>query len=248
MAALTKEQKLDFINRIGPVIQAYAMANGYRVASPIIAQACLESRYGDSALAKKWNNFFGMKCGSAWKGRYVNLRTMEEYSKGTLTAIRDNFRAYDSMEEGVKGYFDFISSKRYAALKDAATPREYLERIKAAGYATSSTYVSSNLNVISLHGLTRYDKFSVISNGQIANESAKNGNPYPEPLRIIRFNTKGNAARWLQYELNRHGAKLAVDGIAGNKTIEALKNFQSQRGLRVDGICGDKTKSELRIA
>jgi len=157
MAALTAEQKESFINRIAPIVQACAKAGGYRVASPIIAQACLESRYGDSELAKSYHNYFGMKCGSAWKGKSVNMKTKEEYKVGTLATIRDNFRAYDSMEEGVKGYFGFISAKRYAALKTASTPRDYLERIKAAGYATSSSYVRSNMDMIARHGLTRFD-------------------------------------------------------------------------------------------
>lgn len=154
--ATSETQRTGFISAIAPAIQRYAAANGYRVASPIIAQACLESNYGTSGLAK-YHNYFGLKCGSAWKGKSVNMKTKEEYKVGTLTTIRDNFRAYDSMDEGVKGYFDFISTKRYANLKTAATPKQYLEFIKADGYATSSAYVNSNMAVITKHRLESYD-------------------------------------------------------------------------------------------
>lgn len=150
-------QAKDFIKRIAPIIQKEAKARGYKVCSPIIAQACIESAFDGSLLAYKYHNYFGMKCGSSWKGRSINLRTKEEYIPGKLTSIRDNFRAYQTMEDGVKGYFDFISARRYANLLTAETPQEYLKRIKADGYATSSTYVNTNMNCISKYNLTDWD-------------------------------------------------------------------------------------------
>ena len=136
-------QAKAFINKIGYIIQEEARARGYKVCSPIIAQACIESAFGTSSLGYRWHNYFGMKCGSSWKGKSVNLSTKEEYIPGQLSTIRDNFRVYDSMEDGVKGYFDFINTKRYANLKSAQTPKEYLELIKKDGYATSSSYVNT---------------------------------------------------------------------------------------------------------
>ena len=146
-----------FIERIAPLIQAEARKRGYKVASPIIAQACIESAFGTSSLGYKYHNYFGMKCGSSWKGKSVNLKTKEEYKVGELTTIRDNFRVYDSMKAGVAGYFDFISTKRYENLKSARTSQEYLEMIKADGYATSSSYVQTNMNCIVKYNLSRFD-------------------------------------------------------------------------------------------
>ena len=105
----TATEVANFINKIAPLIQKYAKQYGYKVASPIIAQACCESAFGTSSLGKKYHNYFGMKCGSSWRGKSVNLKTKEEYKIGTLTDIKANFRAYSSMEEGIKGYFEFIS-------------------------------------------------------------------------------------------------------------------------------------------
>lgn len=150
-------QAKAFIAKIAPIIQAESRARGYKVCSPIIAQACIESAFGTSSLGYKYHNYFGMKCGSSWKGKSVNLRTKEEYKVGQLTTIRDNFRVYDSIEEGVKGYFDFISSKRYSNLLIAVTPKQYLEYIKKDGYATSSTYVNTNMNCINKYDLTKWD-------------------------------------------------------------------------------------------
>lgn len=155
----TQQQINAFIEKIAPLIQKESKARGYKVASPIIAQACCESAFGTSSLGYKYHNYFGMKCGSSWKGKSVNLKTKEEYNS-KLVSITDNFRVYDSMEEGIKGYFDFISSKRYENLKQANSPRQYLEFIKQDGYATSSSYITTNMTIVDKYGLTRFDAAS----------------------------------------------------------------------------------------
>lgn len=72
-----------------------------------------------------------------------------------------------------------------------------------------------------------------------------NRNPFKQPTKNVRLNTKGDDARWLQYELNKRGYRLVVDGIAGLKTISALADFQSKNDLSADGICGPKTIKAL---
>lgn len=152
----TKAQAAAFINEIAPIMVKYAKGRGYKCVSAAIAQACLESGYGTSGLAK-YHNYFGLKAGGSWKGSVVNMRTMEEYTVGTLTAITDAFRAYPNMEQGVKGYYDFLSYARYKTVKNQTTPETYLKEIKAAGYATSSTYVQNNMRVVTTYNLTAWD-------------------------------------------------------------------------------------------
>ena len=147
----------EFIEEIATYVKKYAGDYGIMVHSPIIAQAILESGWGRSTLASEYHNYFGLKCGGAWKGKSVNMATQEEYTAGVMTDIRDNFRVFDSMEDGVKGYFDFINYSRYANLKGVKDPEEYCRRIKADGYATSSRYVDSLLRVIRDNNLTRFD-------------------------------------------------------------------------------------------
>ena len=154
----------EFIATIGPLIQKYAALYGYKTPSAIIAQACLESAYGRSSLSAKYHNYFGLKCGSGWTGKAVRLSTNEEYSPGALTKITDAFRVYDNMEEGVKGYFQFIQYPRYANLKTATTPLEYLTLIKQDGYATSSSYVANNMNVVTKYNLIRFDSAPAVVN------------------------------------------------------------------------------------
>lgn len=152
---MTKE---EFIAEVAKYVREYAPQYQIAVCSPIIAQACLESGWGKSKLSATYHNYFGLKCGSKWQGKSVNLTTKEEYTVGTKTTIKDNFRVYDSMEDGIRGYFEFIQLDRYHNLRGITDPKKYLETIKADGYATSSTYVADNMRLIEQYALTRYDK------------------------------------------------------------------------------------------
>lgn len=149
--------KNEFISSVAGYVQKYAAAYGILVHSPVIAQAVLESGWGRSKLSSQYHNYFGLKCGSRWTGKSVNMRTQEEYTPGTLTTISDNFRVYDSMEEGIKGYFEFIQLPRYRNLKGITDPEKYLETIRADGYATSYSYVEKCMELIRQYGLTKYD-------------------------------------------------------------------------------------------
>lgn len=151
-------KKNEFISSVAGYVQKYASAYGILVYSPVIAQAVLESGWGGSKLSSQYHNYFGLKCGSRWTGKSVNMKTQEEYTPGTLTTISDNFRVYDSMEEGIKGYFEFIQLPRYRNLKGITDPEKYLETIRADGYATSSSYVENCMKLIRQYGLTKYDE------------------------------------------------------------------------------------------
>lgn len=156
--AATREQQAAFIEKIAPLIVKYAAERGYKNVSAAIAQACLESGYGLSRLAWQYHNYFGLKCGKSWTGAFANMRTNEEYTPGILTQIADNFRAYDDIESGVRGYYDFLEYPRYKAVRQQDTPEEYLKELKAASYATSSGYVENNMNVVRAHNLTEWDE------------------------------------------------------------------------------------------
>ena len=149
--------KEAFIQKVAEKVSKYAPLYGISVHSPIIAQAIVESGWGKSSLASKYHNYFGLKCGSSWKGKSVNMTTKEEYKVGTMTNIRDNFRVFDDFDDGIRGYFEFINTSRYANLKGVKSPEEYVRRLKADGYATSSKYVDNVMRVIRDNKLTRFD-------------------------------------------------------------------------------------------
>lgn len=166
---MTLEQQ-NFINSIYKALCKYAPMYNIKCYSAIIAQAILESGWGKSKLASNFHNYFGLKCGSSWKDKSVNMKTFEEFKAGTLTQISDNFRVFDNLESGVKGYLDFINTKRYSNLKNVSSPKEYIQNIKNDGYATSSTYVDSVMKIVTSYNLTSYDSKISKSLEEIAKE------------------------------------------------------------------------------
>lgn len=160
---VTEAQINNIILRTAPICQKYAKLYGYKICSPAIAQILQESlgKYeGLSLLAYEYHNLHGIKCGDAWvkAGKpSINMKTGEEYIVGKTTMINDYFRVYASEDEGIRGYYEFLQYKRYAAVKLASTPYDYLVALKAAGYCTSSTYVDKCMNKIQTYDLTKYD-------------------------------------------------------------------------------------------
>ncbi len=216
------------ITEIAPLIKAEAAKRGYLSCAAVIAQAIKESvkTSGLSTLAAKYHNYFGMKCGSSWKGKSVNLKTQEEYSKGVLTPIKDNFRVYDSMEAGVKGYFDFINTSRYSNLKNAKDYKQYAELVKKDGWATDYSYTKGLCNIVELYGLTKYDN---------------------EQHPTLRKGHRGVFVAEMQRLLNRSDtySNLNVDGVFGTLTESVLIRYQGEHGLVKDGVCGARTWAKL---
>lgn len=76
-------------------------------------------------------------------------------------------------------------------------------------------------------------------------QEKRTGNPYAVPDKTVRKGQKGNAVRWVQYELTAAGYQIIVDGIFGPKTDACVRDFQLQHDLQVDGIVGPKTYKAL---
>lgn len=151
---------MSFIEQIAPYIQKYAPIYSIKVCSPIIAQAVLESASGTSELAVKANNYFGLKyradrcptcCGIYYK------TGSEQNADSSYTSSAMQWMKFSSMENGVRGYFDFINTSNYANLRNVTDPKTYLENIKKDGYATSINYVQNLMAVIKKYNLTQYD-------------------------------------------------------------------------------------------
>jgi uncharacterized membrane protein YgcG len=61
----------------------------------------------------------------------------------------------------------------------------------------------------------------------------------------VQYGSKGADVEELQKSLNSKGYTLDVDGIFGDKTQSAVKDYQQKNGLSVDGIVGVNTWSSL---
>ena len=233
-----------FIEKIAYYVQQYGPGYDIRVVSPIIAQACIESAFGKSKLSAQYHNYFGLTCGTGWTGKSVSMKTWEEYTPGVKTDITQNFRVYDSMAAGVKGYFEFIQYPRYKNLKGVTDPQKYLELIKKDGYATASNYVSANMAIVTQYDLTKYDTEKV----EAPAEDDGSGAPaYSFTVNVVKQGSCGKSVALMQKCLRGLGYKgltgkaISIDAEAGANTIYALKTFQRAAGITVDGICGKES-------
>ena len=236
----SEAQILDFISRIAPCAQKAYKELGKVYPSICIGMACVESAYGTAGSCFH-NSYLGQKVGTGktatryWGGKFFTSKTKEEYTVGVHTTINAAFRSYDSMEQCVFNYYELLNSKLYSGVSSGVPFTTQMQQIKNCGYMTSSTEVNSVIQIILKYKLTQYDDV----------ERPAIGNPYQEPTKNVRLNTRGNDARWLQYELNRHGYGLIVDGIFGQKTEDAVRDYQNRHALVCDGLVGAKTRAEL---
>ena len=165
-----------FINSIKDA--AVQVANKYGLyASLMIAQAGLESAWGNSALATKAYNLFGVK----WTGRgaYITMPTQEYYG-GSYHTVYAKFQRYDSYYDALTGYANMIASNFFRSTKaNAATVEQAAENLrngKYGTYATAPNYASSLIRVINSYNLKQFDGASASTNtntGNSLNNTAK---------------------------------------------------------------------------
>lgn len=119
-------------------------------ASITLAQGCLESNNGNSTLAVKGNNHFGIKCHD-WTGRKVYHDDDKK---------NECFRSYPSAYDSYKDHSKFLSTRgRYASLFEL-NPHDYrgwAKGLKKAGYATANNYSTLLIKIIEDNKLYKYD-------------------------------------------------------------------------------------------
>ena len=212
---VTSEQQKKFIAAIAPIVQRIAPEYGLVCPSAIIGQACLESASGTSSKAKH-HNYFGLKyrkgrvsCNS---GTFVD-GSKEERAGGKVVSITDQWYAFASMEDGVRGYCQFLDIANYANLKGISDPKTYLNIIRGDGYATSSAYVTNAMGVVNAHNLTQYDgkkeetkvNLSIIKNNNFRHHNTSVRNCKPEYIVVHYTASTGDASAQISY-FNSSGA------------------------------------------
>lgn len=106
------------------------------------AQAGAESEYGMSNIAKELNNTFGVKVRKGEKFEGVMMPTKEDYGQGQVDEVA-NFRKYNTIDDNIKGYINFLNTGNYSKALNAQTDIEYLQELKNSGYATDQDYVAT---------------------------------------------------------------------------------------------------------
>ena len=165
----------------------------------MIAQAALESGWGNSALSTQGHNLFGVKWNGT--GNYVTMPTQEYYG-GQWHTINAKFQSYNSYYDSLTGYAQLIKNNFPNSTRaNAATPQIAAANLKYGvygSYATDPNYANSLDRMISDYELTRYDVYTGTSstnqnqqNSNAANSnqhesqiSAGNGNQIPDTYTV----------------------------------------------------------------
>lgn len=152
----------QFLNKIIPAAQQATEGQDVYT-SVMIAQAALESAWGQSTLASEPNhNLFGVK--GNYNGQSVNMYTLEDAGAQKYYGIYDNFRKYPSYKESMDDYVDKIingikgAPMFYAgAWKSRTNSYQDATRYLTGRYATDTAYYAKLNRIIEQYGLTKYD-------------------------------------------------------------------------------------------
>jgi LysM repeat protein len=163
---LTREEYIHLYKEI-----AIEEMNIYHIpASITLAQGILESGNGNSTLARKANNHFGIKCHRGWNGKTFHMDD---------DARNECFRKYSSPYESFKDHSIFLSTRdRYAFLfdLDIFDYKGWANGLKRAGYATNPRYPQLLIKLIEENELYTYDQFY---NGRVLAQSQTTYQPPP---------------------------------------------------------------------
>lgn len=150
-SAQTRQTKEEYINKYKDIAIDHMERYGIP-ASITLAQGILESDSGNSNLARRSNNHFGIKCKRDWKGARVYH---------TDDAPDECFRKYDTVEESYQDHADFLDqSPRYDSLfaYSSSDYHSWARGLKAAGYATAPDYAQRLTKIIEDNKLYLFDE------------------------------------------------------------------------------------------
>lgn len=213
---------MGFIEDIAKYVIKIAPEYNVKVCSPIIAQACLESGYGTSYKAT-FNNFFGLKyrpnrvtCNS---GYFID-GSSEQLPDGSYEDIECKWYSFANMEDGVRGYFQFINISRYDNLHGISDPFEYIKNLKEDDYATSLSYVENLTRLIEQYDLTKYDRKETI----MADSS------------LVIYDRDSNKCNDRMMDIDRITIHCYVGNVTAQQGVDYLCNTERQASTTY--VCG----------
>lgn len=267
----TKTEKQKFIDKLSALaIAERKKRNKWVLPSVCIAQAALETGFGDSSLMTKANAFFGIKATKSWTGKVYSSKTKECYDGVNMTTETACFRAYDSLEASVADYFDLITgSSRYAKAVNEPDAKAAITAIKNGGYATDPYYVSKVMNIINTYNLTQYDQITLKVDGEWGRDTTEKSQAVFGTIIDGEVSHQSNGCKeylpncltssW-QFDDTKKGSQLIraiqiylsdlgyykgkIDGLCGKQTVMAIQTFLNANGFecgKVDGEMGEKT-------
>lgn len=127
------------------------------------------------------------------------------------------------------------------------TPAEVAKFAQAIGAGGVGCYTKRRFVHVDTRGSKYYWKNAGNSAADDKKVSGHGGAcPYSQPSSTVKKGSKGNGVRWLQWWLRLWGYSVTLDGVCGAKTEAAIIDFQKRLGLAVDGLAGAKTRNALK--
>lgn len=153
----------DLLALVGPMAREAHAAHGVP-ASVTLAQAILESGWGESELATKASALFGIKYGAKWseatspyvRGAYA--KASREYLSGQWVTVTSDFCRYDSWADSILDHGLFLRRPVYAGAFPVTSADDFARAIHRAGYATDPAYSDRLIELMRVHDLYRFDQ------------------------------------------------------------------------------------------
>ena len=219
-------------------------------ASITMAQAILESAAGQSELATKANNHFGIKCTSDWPGKTYKYDDNRQ---------NECFRKYADVADSYEDHSLFLKRKRYESLfaLSMGDYKNWAYGLKACGYATDPKYPEKLIRLIELYDLNKltFDKTIVRSDSDskkklfiddegtdIAFIEQEKVEDYPMPpmeeLQLFHNHRSGyrNGVRYIVAGPNETFASLALFLNMYERTLRKYNDALDTRELREGDI------------
>ncbi|WP_415652149.1 glycoside hydrolase family 73 protein [Schleiferilactobacillus perolens] len=154
-----EKRKQAFIAKVAPTAQS--LYKTYHIFPSItIAQAILESNWGESSLSADYNNLFGVKGSDPNNTKEM---TTQEYVNGEWQTIKARFRVYASYAQSITDHAALFTrgttwnAKQYEHVLAAKDYKTQAQALQSDGYATDPDYASKIIQIIEKYGLTKYD-------------------------------------------------------------------------------------------
>ena len=148
----------EFLAAIGPGARLSNIDTGIP-ASFTLAQAALESGWGESDLAVQSKNLFGIKCSPGWTGKCQEWPTKEYSPERGWYEIRAQFRSYPSWAASLDDHarFFFVNPRYRPALSVRTDPNAFARQVQACGYATAPNYADLIIEIMQDNNLYQFD-------------------------------------------------------------------------------------------
>jgi LysM repeat protein len=194
-------------------------------ASITLAQGILESGSGNSELAKKGNNHFGIKCHD-WTGDKMYMDD---------DTIGECFRVYANAEQSYIDHSNFLlDKKRYNGLflLDLTDYKGWANGLKEAGYATNPKYSELLINIIDELKLYELDVIGSQNKINAPNISQSNQKNVSQAHAIAKHENNVN------YIVARKGDtfyRISKEFGLGLWQLYNYNDFYSQKDILVEG-------------